>query len=257
MRFQYTLAPGWKVAKIAGGLTQPRTVLFDTLGNALVLQASSGISVHTFGPDGCFNSSTSIFQNRALNHGLSLTPDGKTLYASSETTVWQWSYDAATRKISNQKVVVKGISTGIHTTRTVVVSPKNPNILIVSVGSNANFDYPTGSPSAGRACVKTFDVSKAPEGGYSYNTEGSQYGYGLRNEIGVVFDPNGMGWGVENSGDVSKPITFLALNMNGADTIAHRISNEQSMASQLIFILIIPPKNLTIVSYLDYGMQCT
>ncbi|KAJ9144100.1 Six-bladed beta-propeller, TolB-like protein [Pleurostoma richardsiae] len=167
----------------------------------LVLQATSGISIHTFGSNGCVNSTKTLFSGRNLNHGLTLTPDGKTLYASSETTVWQWTYDPVAQSLTNQKTVVKSISTGVHSTRTTYVVPQNPNLLVVSVGSNNNWDYAAGSPSAGRACVKVFDMSKLPDGGYTYNTQGWQLGYGLRNEVALAFDPNGHVWGVENSGD--------------------------------------------------------
>jgi glucose/arabinose dehydrogenase len=57
--------------------------------------------------------------------------------------------------------------------------------------------------STGRSCVKAFDMSKVPEGGYSYNTQGIMFGYGMQNKIGLAFDPAGNAWGVENSGDVS------------------------------------------------------
>jgi glucose/arabinose dehydrogenase len=209
-RYPYTLADGWQVTKIGTGLTQPRTIVFDPNGNMLILEATKGISVHTFGTNGCIASSKTIFQNRALNHGLSLTPDGRTLYASSETTAWSWSYDPATMTISDQKVVIKGMSTGVHTTRTIVVVPKNPNITIVAVGSNGNWDYQSGNPAVGRSCVKAFDMSKVPSGGYNYNTDGYQFGYGMRNEIGLTFDPAGMAWGVENSGDVSRATFCLS-----------------------------------------------
>ena len=169
----------------------------------LVLQNTRGLSVHTFGADGCVNSTTMLIQGGGLNHGLSLTPDGKKLYASSETTVYEWDYDAATRRTSNQKTVVRGMSTGIHSSRTVVVVPQAPNLILVQVGSNSNFDMPSQQMSTGRAIIKVFDVSKAPANGYQYNTEGEVFGYGLRNEIGFAADPNGVFWGVENSGDVS------------------------------------------------------
>jgi glucose/arabinose dehydrogenase len=167
----------------------------------LVLQASSGVSVHTFGANGCINSTTTIISNAGLNHGLSLTPDGKTLYASTQSQAWSWTYDAATRKVSNQKTVVTGMSPGGHSTRTLVVSPKNPNILLVSTGSNSNWDYASEDPAAGRACVKSFDMSKAPASGYTHNTQGTMVAYGVRNEIALAFDPNGHVWGAENSGD--------------------------------------------------------
>ncbi|KAI5860598.1 soluble quino protein glucose dehydrogenase [Durotheca rogersii] len=200
-RYPYTIDSGWQVTKVASGLRQPRTIIFDPLGHMLVLQASFGISVHTFGADGCINSTKTLLQSTALNHGLTLTPDGKTLYASSQTTAWSWTYDATAMTISGQKTVITGISQGIHSTRTIVVSPKNPNLVLVSVGSNSNWDNPTIDPNVGRACVKVFDMSTVPANGYSYNTGGKMLGYGLRNEIALAFDPNGHVWGAENSGD--------------------------------------------------------
>jgi len=200
-----TVASGWSAIKIAGGLKQVRTVIWDTEGNMLVLQNTRGMSVHTFGEDGCVNSTTMLVSGGGLNHGLALSPDGKTLYASSETTVYSWEYDAVSRKTSNQKTVVRGMSTGIHSSRTVMVVKKNPNLLLVQVGSNSNFDMASAQKSVGRSIIKVFDVSKAPAAGYNYNTEGETFAYGLRNEIGFVEDPNGIVWGVENSGDVSLP----------------------------------------------------
>ncbi|KAI6087230.1 soluble quino protein glucose dehydrogenase [Hypoxylon rubiginosum] len=200
-RYPYTLDAGWSATKIASGLRQPRTIIFDNLGHMLVLQATMGISVHTFGADGCINSTKTLFQSSGLNHGLSLTPDNKILYASSQTTVWSWTYDAAAMTVTGQKTVISGIGQGIHSTRTTVVSPKNPNLILVSVGANSNWDNPTIDPGVGRAIVKVFDVSAAPANGYTFNTQGKVLAYGLRNEVALAFDPNGHVWGAENSGD--------------------------------------------------------
>ncbi|KAK4196744.1 soluble quino protein glucose/sorbosone dehydrogenase [Triangularia verruculosa] len=200
-RYQYKLESGWSAMKIAGGLKQVRTIVWDTEGNMLVSQNTRGISVHTFGDNGCINSTTMLVSGNQINHGLSITPDGKTLYASSETTLWSWAYDPLTRKISNQKTIVKGMSTGIHSSRTVAVVPQQPNLVLLQVGSNSNFDMASQQPGTGRAIIKIFDASKAPSSGFNYNTEGEVYGYGLRNEIGFTADPNGVFWGVENSGD--------------------------------------------------------
>ncbi len=179
--YNYGIADGWQVTKIAGKLTQPRSILFDTAGNMVVLQASAGISVHTFGSDGCINSTTTLVTNRALNHGLTLTPDGKTLYASSVTTAWSWAYDVAALKATGQKVIIKGMSPGGHSTRTLAVVPQQPNLLLAQVGSNSNWDYASESTSAGRSIVKVFDTSKVPDGGYTYNSQGQVLGYGMRN----------------------------------------------------------------------------
>lgn len=199
-RFASTVDPGWEVTKIAGNLRQPRTLVFDPLGHLLVLQSKWGISAHTFGEDGCISETVTVAQNIRFNHGLSLSPDGKKLYASSETNVWSWDYDAESMSVSNQKTVVKGISTGIHNTRTVHVVPEQPNLIVVSVGSNSNFDMDAGSM---RATVRVFDAEGAPGEGWEFNSQGHQFGWGLRNSVALAFDPNGHVWAAENSADVS------------------------------------------------------
>ncbi|KAK1778667.1 hypothetical protein QBC45DRAFT_158823 [Copromyces sp. CBS 386.78] len=201
MRYQYTVNSGWTIMKIAGSLKQVRTVIWDTEGNMLVQHNTKGVSVHTFGADGCINSTNMLISGGGLNHGLDLTPDGKTLYASSETTLYSWAYDPLTRKVSNQKTIVKGMSTGVHSSRAVKFIPGQPNLVLLQVGSNSNFDMAAQQPSTGRACIKVFDTNNVPSDGYNYNTQGEMFGYGLRNDIGFVPDPNGVFWGVENSGD--------------------------------------------------------
>ncbi len=196
-----TVADGWHVMKLLGGLRGVRTIVWDPVGNMLVSQAGKGISVHTFGTDGCVNSTTMLVSNVALNHGLALTPDGKTLYASSERSAFSWTYDPATMKVSNQKTAIGGMDSGIHSTRNLLVVPTNPNLVLLQVGSNANFDMAAADKATGRAIVKVFDMSKAPASGYNYKADGEVFGYGMRNEIGFTADPNGHVWGVENSGD--------------------------------------------------------
>jgi len=201
MRFQFSTAAGWKVMKIAGGMRGVRTVVFDPLGHMLVSQAGRGISVSTFGADGCINSTSMLISNAQLNHGLALTPDGKTLYASGERTAWMYDYDPTTMKVGTQKVAVKGMDSGIHSTRNIIVVQQKPSMILLQVGSNANFDMAAADKSTGRAIIKIFDMSKAPESGFNYKTDGEVFGYGLRNEIGFIQDPAGTVWGVENSGD--------------------------------------------------------
>ncbi|KLU82084.1 hypothetical protein MAPG_01161 [Magnaporthiopsis poae ATCC 64411] len=214
-RFPYTLASGWKATKIAGNLTNPRGLAFDPLGNLLVVQSSYGVSVHTFGANGCINGTKGLILNSGLNHGLAVTPDGKHLYASSMTTVWRWDYDARTRSVSNQVVVIKGMNNGGHSTRALWLAPKNPNIILVQVGSNSNWDHASGNPAEGRSDIRAFDLSKTPAGGYNYVGGGFQMGYGLRNAVGVAFDPNGDAWEVENSGD------SFTRTVNGVSTDIH------------------------------------
>lgn len=191
-QFKLSVADGWKYTIVGTGMSKPRSVLFDTEGNMLILQAGYGLSGHTFGPDGCINSTKTIIQMQQLNHGLALSPDGKTLYVSSSPTAWSYSYDAKTMTASNQTVVIKGMNQGGHATRTLAIPPNNPNLLIASCGSNANIDDAAVKKETGRAIVKVFDLSKTPAGGYTYNSQGWYLGYGLRNEVGIIFDGNNM-----------------------------------------------------------------
>ncbi|KAK6846112.1 hypothetical protein PG987_001300 [Apiospora arundinis] len=201
MRYANTLASGWSVVKVAGNLRGVRTIVWDPLGQMLVSESGKGISVHTFGANGCINSSSTLIALGQLNHGLALTPDGKTLYASTERMAYQWAYDPATRKVSGQKTVVNGMVSGIHSTRNLLVVPSKPNMVLLQTGSTSNLDQQALNMASGRAIIKIFDMSKAPANGYNYNTGGEVVAYGLRNEIGFITDPNGMLWGVENSGD--------------------------------------------------------
>lgn len=193
LAFPVNTTKGWKATKVAGGLTQPRGVIFDYAGNLLVVQNGLGISVHKIGSDGCLVSSKTLITQRNLNHGIVLSNDGKTLYASSATTVFAWSYDSATMTVTGDSTtIVSGMDSTGHVTRTLAVPPKHPNLLTVSHGSNDNYDYGSADIKTGRSCIKVFDVTQTPSIGYNYVTEGYQMGYGLRNEVGLAFDGNGM-----------------------------------------------------------------
>ncbi|KAF1960466.1 cellobiose dehydrogenase-like protein [Byssothecium circinans] len=195
-------AKGWKAVKVAGNLMQPRGLVLDNAGHLLLIQNGLGITSHTIGPDGCFNSTQTVVTQRNLNHGIFLSQDSKTLYASSATQVYAWDYNAATQSVSaTSKVVINGMDTKGHVTRTISIPPKYPNLLIVSHGSNDNFDYEAGNIKTARSCIKAFDLTKTPDTGHNYVTGGYQLGYGLRNGVGIVFDADGMLWEVENASD--------------------------------------------------------
>ncbi|KAF1849745.1 iron reductase domain protein [Cucurbitaria berberidis CBS 394.84] len=224
LHFPVNTAKGWRAVKVAGGLTQPRGLLFDTAGNLLVVQNGLGITAHKIDPNGCFASSKTILTHRNLNHGIVLSQDGKTLYASSATSAFAWAYDAATMSVSgNSTTIVSGMDARGHVTRTLVIPPKHPHLLLVSHGSNDNFDYGSADIKTGRSCVKVFDTTATPADGYRYATGGYQMGYGLRNEVGLAFDEDGMLWGVENSSDeITRTINGVSIDIhtdNPADEI--------------------------------------
>ncbi|KAI8289187.1 hypothetical protein K4K60_009498 [Colletotrichum sp. SAR11_57] len=200
-RFGFQTASGWRAVKLAGSLSGPRGVAVDSQGNLLVVQSGRGVTVHTFGSDGCISSSKTLINNPSLNHGIGFTPDGKTLYVSSMTTAWSFTYDAQSQTVGGQTVVVKGMQQGGHPTRALLIPPATPHLLVIQQGSYSNFDYESLNKGVARAVVKVFDLRSVPSGGYTYNTQGWFLGWGLRNEVALAADGNNMIWGVENSGD--------------------------------------------------------
>ena len=189
--FQNALATGWKATKVLGGLQSPRQIVFDNLGNMLVVQSGKGISVHAMGADGCVTSTKTLISLNSLNHGLQLSADGNTLYASSMTQVYSWPYTASTQTLGTRATIVTGMfNGGAHVTRTLQLVPGKPNLILVSHGSNANLDMDSARASTGRAIIKAFDMSAIPSGGYNYVSQGYVVAYGLRNEVGMTMDNN-------------------------------------------------------------------
>lgn len=187
------MASGWRAVKIAGSLQLPRGIVIDSAGHLLIVENGKGITVRTLDANGCVTSSKTLISQTNLNHGIILTPDSKTLYASSSTTVWKWTYDPVAATISGSStVVVSGMLNGGHVTRTLSIPKNNPDLLVVSHGSNGNLDMPTQNIAAARAAVKVFNVSTVPSGGHNYINGGWNAGYGLRNEVGITFDGNNM-----------------------------------------------------------------
>lgn len=186
-------ADGWRVVKISGDVTMPRAVVEDSAGNLLVLEAGKGLSVHTLSTeDGCISSSKMLISDPSLNHGLHSNPEGTLLYVSSMTTAWEVPYDAEAQTVGDKRVVVKAMYPGGHPTRSLVIPPATPNLLVMQLGSNSNFDMETLDIRTARANVKVFDVAEAPEGGWDWITEGWDLGYGLRNDVALTVDGNNM-----------------------------------------------------------------
>ncbi|TDL27219.1 hypothetical protein BD410DRAFT_824977 [Rickenella mellea] len=211
------VANGYTAGTIAGGLKTPRGIVFDSAGNFLFVQSGVGISGFKMDSTGCVKSSASvtIVTNANFNHGIALSPDGKTLFASSVDVLYSWTYDAATLTATNQKTIVNSMSNADHVTRTILNPVHNPTLLVVTRGSNDNLDLGSYLSSSGRAMIKVFDLTQVPSGGYNYASAGKILAYGTRNEVGIVEDNSGMIWGVENSAD------NLVRNVGGVSTDVH------------------------------------
>lgn len=75
------VASGWKVQGVANGLNVPRSVAFDSAGHLLVVEKSKGLTAFTLNPDGSVQSKKLLLLYKYLNHGLTFSTDGKTLFA--------------------------------------------------------------------------------------------------------------------------------------------------------------------------------
>lgn len=139
---------------------------------------------------------------------MELSEDGKTLYASSQDKVYSWAYDAKSDSLSNdtQVVLVNNMTNSDHMTRTLLLSKKEPNTLVVSRGSNSNQDDVAKILDSGRAQIRSFDISKIKKSSDAQDfLSGKVLGWGLRNSVGVAEHPTDGGiWSVENSRDEMK-----------------------------------------------------
>jgi glucose/arabinose dehydrogenase len=140
-----------------------------------------------------------------LNHGLELSEDGRTLYASSDNTVFAWDYDSSTgRTTSDARELVTDMSPDGqgHVTRTLLLSRRVPGLLLVSRGSVGNIDLQTLDPKSGVSTIKAFNLTNITGSAYVHASDGLLVGWGLRNSVGVAEEPTLGGiYSVENSVD--------------------------------------------------------
>ncbi|KAF2739844.1 soluble quino protein glucose dehydrogenase [Polyplosphaeria fusca] len=207
-----SVAPGWQVQVVKNELSTPRTILFDSEGHLLVLESGVGVTVMNLTQDegGCVRADGNperIINDESLLHGLALSLDGKTLYASSEPSVFAWDYDAAQgRNTSGPREVVSGMKNDDpndgHVTRTLLVTRNVEGLLLVTKGSEHNYDARARNISTGSSTIKAFNMTNVTDSGYNYPQDGLLLGWGLRNSVGVGEEPiTGAIYSVENSVD--------------------------------------------------------
>ncbi|ORY11125.1 soluble quino protein glucose/sorbosone dehydrogenase [Clohesyomyces aquaticus] len=219
-----TWGSGFSGRVVMNGLKTPRGIIFDQENNMLVIeQGGAGLRwvklTDNGGSNVCVASSKQLINERGLNHGIDLSADGKTLFVSSMTTVWSYPYDAAAGTVGTRKTLITGMSGGGHSTRTLLTSKKNPDLLVVSVGSNANIDSATSQQSSGRSQLRIFSIAKVSQASVAY-TAGEILGWGLRNSVGVTENPvTGGIWSVENSVDDMKKNNVDIHNTNPCEEL--------------------------------------
>lgn len=90
-----------------------------------------------------------------------------------------------------------------RTTRTLLLSRKQPGVLVVSRGSVDDDDPLAADRASGHSQIRAFDVGRLGPGDAALDFgAGAVLGWGLRNSVGVAEDPATGGiWSVENSID--------------------------------------------------------
>lgn len=148
-----------------------------------------------------------------LNHGIALSPDGKTLYVSSADAVFSYPYDAGSTSGNfvsrgSARKLIGGMRNSDHITRTLLVAQRfSKGQLLVSRGSADNIDAEARILSSGHSQLKLFDLSALPSGGgnesaFDFTRDGKILAWGLRNSVGVAEEPTTGGiFTVENSAD--------------------------------------------------------
>jgi len=201
-----SVASGYAARLIATGLTSPRGIKFDTQGNLLVVEEGVGITALRLedGSGSCVGvaSQDTVISDESLNHGIELSPDGNTLYASSSNELYSWNYSPQERRAtSNATILVENMEGTDHTSRTLLLSQAAPGMIVVNRGSFENFDLEAKDIESGHGQVKAFNISDVSSP-LDFNDDGILLGWGLRNDVGIAEEPNTGGiWSVENSGD--------------------------------------------------------
>ncbi|KAI9722761.1 MAG: hypothetical protein M1828_004457 [Chrysothrix sp. TS-e1954] len=143
-----------------------------------------------------------VVSDSDLNHGITLSHDGSTLYASSPEAVFAWPYDAmSARTTGDSMTIVNNMTTSDHTTRTLLLSKKANGTLVITRGSTSNIDPQAEDLNTGHSQIKSFDISNVKRP-YDFNADGKLLGWGVRNDVGIDEEPTGGGlYSVENSVD--------------------------------------------------------
>ena len=201
-----SVADGYVARLVANDLTDPRGIKFDSNGALLVVESGVGITALNFveSNGGCVDleSKKTVISDTTLNHGIEISEDGLTLYASNPEDAYSWKYSAKTQKnTSAPTTLVTNMSNTDHTTRTLLLSRFAPGLMVVTRGSTSNIDPLAENVNSGHAQVKAFNLTNMT-GPYDFTTSGALLGWGMRNDVGIDEEPTSGGlYSVENSVD--------------------------------------------------------
>lgn len=192
----YTLADGLTLLAIQNGLTKPRHMVVDNMGNLLIVDSGRGVIVLTEAGD-CWEQRL-LISDPALNTGIQLTSDN-VLLASSDDVLYRYSYDSHELTVSQPTTLVQGMTNTGHMTRTLQLDTAEEYVYI-SRGSGPNIDPLALDIETGSAQIRRFRLSDP-----SLRTwmDGELVAWGLRNSVGIAMDSRNpqVIYQLENSAD--------------------------------------------------------
>jgi glucose/arabinose dehydrogenase len=138
--------------------------------------------------DGAAEAPIVVAGNLVAPSSVAFAPDGS-LYVGETTRITRLELDPATHRAVRRNVVIGGLPTGGHSTRTVLFGPKGE--LYVSIGSSCNVCI---EKDERRAAVMVYDAD---------GKNGRLFARGLRNAVGLALYPlTGDLWATVNGRDM-------------------------------------------------------
>jgi glucose/arabinose dehydrogenase len=170
------VAPGYTVSVVAAGLGGPRFMAFDDQNNLVVGAAGEGVVYRFPFAEGQLGEPEVLLSGlqQPASVAFFTTDEGDYLYVGEIHQVSRFRYDPA-GSVGTQEVVIPGLPTGGHRTRTVAFGPDE--MLYLAVGSSCNICFEEEPIRA--------TISQA-------NPDGSDLeiiATGLRNPVGLDFQP--------------------------------------------------------------------
>jgi len=171
------LPPGFAISIFAQNLDSPRMMALGPDGQLYVAERGAGriVRLADRNADGAADNLEVVAQGLNFPSSLAFYRDGS-LYVAETTRILRLSHPDSQGVFQNSQIVIDGLPSGGHNTRTVLFSP-DWSTLFVSIGSSCNVCVEEDSR---RAAIMAYN----PDG-----SNGRLYASGLRNAVGITFRP--------------------------------------------------------------------
>jgi glucose/arabinose dehydrogenase len=183
------LPPGFKIAKYASGLNEPRNMLLAPNGDVFVTETGAGriAILRDTNRDGVADKRFVFASDRYQPYGLAFH-DGF-LYVGEANAIVRFPYTAGQTAAKGEPQKIASLPSGGHSTRNIIFS-RDGTKLYVAVGSRGNVE--TGDEPV-RAAISEMN----PDG-----TAAHVFAGGLRNPVGLDWEPvTGALWTAVNERD--------------------------------------------------------